>query len=390
MNILVELVTTQFNPRIKFSGGNEYLKTIFNQIKNYNNIYFLISKKLKVPDELNEELKDKKVLYLENDLEEQIRKCKIKKFYISGIHNFVGISFPKELEIIVTIHDLRPFEIVYDNTMFFYKLNYQHFLYGSIYRICSNNFYLEELIKGVRKKLYFNKFKNIYEHKNKKIITVSRHSKQMLLLNFKSFISEKQIEVCYSPEKIVKNALNKNQVDKDTFYLERDFYLILSADRLEKNAFRAIKAIDELISKKLIFRKTIVLGELKSNILKKIKNKEWFINIDYVSSAKLETLYQKCYALIYPTISEGFGYPPLEAMKYKKPVLVSAITSLTEILGSAPVYFNPFSIEEIQVRILELESIYNKKVEVAYKKYQEVSLKQKADLKKVIEIITKE
>lgn len=62
--------------------------------------------------------------------------------------------------------------------------------------------------------------------------------------------------------------------------------------------------------------------------MSKIKNKSHFVLLEYVDNNVLESLYKGAYALIYPTLNEGFGYPPLEAMKYGTPVLSSPFLQL--------------------------------------------------------------
>ena len=57
---------------------------------------------------------------------------------------------------------------------------------------------------------------------------------------------------------------------------------------------------------------------------------------------------------IYPSINEGFGYPPLEAMSKSIPVAASAVCSIPEVCGDAALYFNPYDIEEIANRIVQL------------------------------------
>jgi len=56
---------------------------------------------------------------------------------------------------------------------------------------------------------------------------------------------------------------------------------------------------------------------------------------------------------VYPTLHEGFGYPPLEAMKYGSLCACSANSSVTEICGDAVLYFNPFDENEICCRVLQ-------------------------------------
>jgi glycosyltransferase involved in cell wall biosynthesis len=98
----------------------------------------------------------------------------------------------------------------------------------------------------------------------------------------------------------------------------------------------------------------IVLGVCHKKIyLKCIKNKDKFIIEGYKDVEELEILYINAHLFLYPTLNEGFGYPPLEAMKYGTYVAVSAITSTTEVYGDAVLYFNPYDINEICNRILQ-------------------------------------
>ncbi len=48
-----------------------------------------------------------------------------------------------------------------------------------------------------------------------------------------------------------------------------------------------------------------------------------------------------------------FGYPPLEAFKYGTGVIASAIGPVMEVCGNSALYFNPFSLTEMKLRLLE-------------------------------------
>jgi glycosyltransferase involved in cell wall biosynthesis len=56
------------------------------------------------------------------------------------------------------------------------------------------------------------------------------------------------------------------------------------------------------------------------------------------SDSTLASLYRGCAALVYPSTMEGFGLPPLEAMAWGKPVIVSDIPVFHELLGDVPIY----------------------------------------------------
>ena len=74
----------------------------------------------------------------------------------------------------------------------------------------------------------------------------------------------------------------------------------------------------------------------------------------YVSDGQLEILYREASLYIFPSLYEGFGLPPLEAMAKSCPVLSSDRASLPEILGSAALYFDPENETDMEDKILQV------------------------------------
>jgi len=72
------------------------------------------------------------------------------------------------------------------------------------------------------------------------------------------------------------------------------------------------------------------------------------------TDAELAVLYDKAVALIYPSLYEGFGLPPLEAMAHNCPVIVSRAASMPEVVGDAGEYFEPSSPESIAAAIVNV------------------------------------
>lgn len=62
-----------------------------------------------------------------------------------------------------------------------------------------------------------------------------------------------------------------------------------------------------------------------------------------VSEAQKAWLYAQCTAFLFPSLMEGFGLPPIEAMYFGKPVIVAQRTCLPEICGEGAAYWNDFS-----------------------------------------------
>ena len=73
-----------------------------------------------------------------------------------------------------------------------------------------------------------------------------------------------------------------------------------------------------------------------------------------VSADELVTLYRTAGALVFPSLHEGFGLPPLEAMACGCPTAVANTTSLPEVCGDASAYFDPRSPEDIARAIVEV------------------------------------
>src|SRR5207245_3370294 len=71
-----------------------------------------------------------------------------------------------------------------------------------------------------------------------------------------------------------------------------------------------------------------------------------------VSDDTLARLYRSASALVFPSLYEGFGQPPLEAMASGCPVAVSRVASLPEVCGDAAGYFDPHSPEDIAAATL--------------------------------------
>lgn len=75
---------------------------------------------------------------------------------------------------------------------------------------------------------------------------------------------------------------------------------------------------------------------------------------DYLHDDDLRALYASCRAFIYPSVYEGFGLPPLEAMACGAPVIAGRSAAIEETTGDAAILFDPTSATELTQKILAL------------------------------------
>lgn len=395
--ILFDLMATQSAGSSKYHGGGEYAKTVFFEIINSKKVEDIVEifydRKRDLDPEIKSICEKSRILCHDFVSEENLSKLmennKYDVFYTAMPYVYFKVSIPPETRFIYTVHGLRGMELPFDKVSYEYSRSVFNRKAKKI-----RDFFLPR-----------NKFKDFYNQKNninhlldvtpnQKILTASYHSKYSLLTFFPN-ISENNITVCYSPEKVVQTlSTNENDVLCKYNVEKNKYILIISANRWEKNAVRGVCAIDNLISKSNMFRehklKTLVLGVTDKNMYERlIVNKEGFNLVSYVETEELEVLYKNAYTFLYPSMNEGFGYPPVEAMKYGTVCACSAIAAITEVCGDAVLYFNPFDINEIENRILQTldndirEAIKEKEL----KRVAEIHCMQSKSLKKIADTI---
>jgi glycosyltransferase involved in cell wall biosynthesis len=74
----------------------------------------------------------------------------------------------------------------------------------------------------------------------------------------------------------------------------------------------------------------------------------------YVSEAELSWLLRNCFALVYPSLFEGFGMPVAEALSVGTPVICSNTSSLPEVAGDAALYCDPLDPQSIAAAMKRL------------------------------------
>lgn len=374
MNLLIDLKATQPSYGTKRHGGGRYGEVIFLRMAE-RDIRFacMYDSRLWFNPEIEEVCREKQIpLYdvARESVEDIIKKHQIDRLYSCLAGKLGRLTC---CEVYGTVHGLRDLETPYDSIFYRYRNSFM------------------ETVKFTIKKMFIKQFRR-YKHRqleknfsNKQFhfATVSEHTYYALFAFFPE-LKGRKIPVFYSPS--TSREVNVTRSKDATPYL-----LLVSGNRWEKNNLRAIEAFDRLLDYGLIegvrMKVTGVPGKEKFRY--RFRHPESFDFLGYVDDDELEQLYADAYLFVYPTLNEGFGYPPMEAMRYKVPVISSPLSSLAEICGSGALYFDPFSVEEIMNRMMMMMNpdIHQSFSEKGYQQYQRVHERQTADLDGIIDYI---
>ncbi len=257
--------------------------------------------------------------YVQHLWEHSLLPLKAKKFDLIFSPSSSPIFKPKKVKIIATIHDIA--FLKYSDTVskpFYY---YYRFLTPRIINVSDA------------------------------IVTVSHFSKC-------------EIEAYY-PNARGKTFVIHNGVDQrnthDVNVKKEPFMLFVGSFNKRKNLIRLLRAyllIADHVDCKLMlighFSDIFIFSQKEQQLLQKAFAHPAIEFREDVTNDELVECYQKALFFVYPSLYEGFGIPPVEAMACGTPVLTSNVASLPEVCGNAAYYINPRDVECIRKGMLEM------------------------------------
>jgi glycosyltransferase involved in cell wall biosynthesis len=376
----------------RYHGGGEYTKAVFNALLKRSTpdqltAFYSPAEWLDPAVEAGARTAGVELVPVRNrrELQGLIRSGRFDRLYSALPYHFQDLDV-SAVEFLFTIHGLRPLEMPTDRHEARYGSDIGDWTRALLKRIATGSYVARRR----------NEFRRLLTIRSKRTLVVvpSMHTRYALLTRFPE-LDPDSICVSYSPTKPDSEPLAPDAVHGLLASLgvtAREYFLIISANRWVKNAVRAIEALDRLFTvAPWLPHRVVVLGVDAARPLRiRPVNADRIAYRGYVESEELDALYGHAYCLLFPTLNEGFGYPPLEAMRFGTPVICSAIASTTEICADAAIYVNPFSVDEIGGRALMLVSepaLWTRYAERGRRRFEEVRSAQGRSLGELVDLL---
>ena len=204
-----------------------------------------------------------------------------------------------------------------------------------------------------RGRILFNYYTKKLE-KAKFLIAVSLNTKKDIINLLK--IPEKKIEVIYPVAISKKNFSISKESIKIKEGLSNKIILLSVGNFFYKNTILILKSLNLLKRryKDILLIKIGGFSDEEKYFIKKNKLDKMILVKKNLSEKEMNKFYYISDMLVFPSIYEGFGIPPLEAMACGTPVITSNKASLPEIVGDAAIKINPYSVNELKKAIIKI------------------------------------
>lgn len=187
------------------------------------------------------------------------------------------------------------------------------------------------------------------------ITTISDYTKQTIENN----IDLKGKSICTIYNGILIDS--ESQGCKPDFLNDGKFFFSIGIFNAKKNFHVLLPVMKHFKDYKLVIagNKDTIYGRQILQLIKDLGLSESVILPGEINESEKIWLYGNCEAFLFPSLTEGFGMPVIEAMKFGKPVFLSNFTSLPEIGGDVAFYFDSFDEEYMSLFIQSKLSYFN-------------------------------
>ncbi|MFZ5968759.1 MAG: glycosyltransferase family 4 protein [Bacillota bacterium] len=251
------------------------------------------------------------------------QQLKMKKTDLHHIpQNGIGLPKDKWSKYVVTIHDLIPF-------------------------------LLPDTVGESYKERFTEEMPSIVKNADA-IITVSEYSKNDII-RFFGLDPDKIIVTHLATDDIYKpmNHKRAQRFLESRYHISGDFILYLGGFSSRKNVTGLIHSYKRCINKFSKHYDLVLVGAPKDahdeivHLIQTLKLSRYVKFTGFVPNEHLPFFYNAASLFVYPSLYEGFGLPPLEAMSCGCPTITSNVSSIPEVVGDAALLIDPTNIEQL-------------------------------------------
>jgi len=215
---------------------------------------------------------------------------------------------------------------------------------------------------GIKKShlTFYKKFTPKFIAKAKTVITVSEFSKKDIFNNYGA--NPDKIKVVYNGIKEIFRPLlpEFHGYVKKKYTEEKEYFIYVGSIHPRKNLVNLLKAFSVFKKRLQTGIKLVIAGRLAWKydfFLKNLKNYKYkndVILTGYIEDGELVKLIGASYAMIYPSVFEGFGIPVLEAMQCNVPVITTSGSAMEEITKGKALYADTANFNDIAEKMMLL------------------------------------
>jgi len=221
--------------------------------------------------------------------------------------------------------------------------------------------------------LFYKKYTPKFLNKVKSIVTVSEFSKRDIITQYKT--NADKINVVYNAAKEIFHPLDIEEkfAIKKKYTEGKEYFIYAGAIHPRKNLMNLLKAFSAFKKRQQSGLKLVLAGRLAWKYESFIKSLQLYkyrsdvILTGYLEEEELVKIIGAAYAMVYPSLWEGFGVPVLEAMSCDVPVITSLHSSMQEIGKDAALYADANDHKDIADKMMLLYKNENLRNEMIVK-----------------------